>query len=107
MKEFVANAKAPVKHLFNDHEWCHEDWCWAKGLQNQAHKFVCKIASTSAVTAAPTCPPATATGGDGVQMPSTTEVITPAVANSSEESYSPSSESDSNSEDERQSLKRV
>ena len=79
MKDFVANAKAPVEHLFNDHQWCHEDWCWAKGLQNQAHKFICKIASTSVVTVALTHPPTTTTDGDGVQMPSATEVVNPAV----------------------------
>ena len=28
MQEFIANAKAPVEHLSNDHQWCHEDWYW-------------------------------------------------------------------------------
>ena len=27
INEFVINAKAPIEHLFNNHQWCHEDWC--------------------------------------------------------------------------------
>lgn len=26
--DFIANAKAPIEHLFNDHTWCSSSWCW-------------------------------------------------------------------------------
>ena len=42
--EFVAKAKAPVEHLFNDHEWCNKDWCWVKGLDERTHEMICTIA---------------------------------------------------------------
>ena len=86
--EFIANAKAPIEHLFNDHQWCHEDWCWAKGLDKRTHEMICKIATqkndtvsvAAAAVAAPTHPPtATTTIDDGVQMPSIKEVTNPAV----------------------------
>ena len=32
LSEFVANAKAPIEHLFNDHTWCDSSWCWSKQL---------------------------------------------------------------------------
>ena len=38
--EFVANAKAPIEHLFNDHSWCDASWCWSKELQEGTHKIV-------------------------------------------------------------------
>ena len=77
ISEFVANAKAPIEHLFNNHQWCHADWCWAKGLDNKTHKLISTAATPATVVARP--PPATTVGGDGVPLPSTTEVVSPAV----------------------------
>ena len=33
--EFMAKSKAPVEHLFNCHEWCDAEWCWAKQLDEK------------------------------------------------------------------------
>ena len=44
LKEFAIHAKAPIEHLFNDHQWCHENWCWAKGLDKRTHEFICSVA---------------------------------------------------------------
>ena len=30
LAKLIANSKAPVEHLFNDHTWCDPSWCWAK-----------------------------------------------------------------------------
>ena len=32
--EFVNSCKAPLEHMFNNHEFCGEEWCWAKSLNN-------------------------------------------------------------------------
>ena len=37
---FVANAKAPVEHLFDNHEFCDESWCYAKELMFQTEQLV-------------------------------------------------------------------
>ena len=31
----MVKAKAPVKYLFNYHEWCDTEWCWAKQLDEK------------------------------------------------------------------------
>ena len=38
--EFVLRARAPIEHLFDCHEWCDKEWCWAKELDANAHKVV-------------------------------------------------------------------
>ena len=38
--DFVANAKAPIEHLFNDHSWCDSSWCWSKELEDNEQKIV-------------------------------------------------------------------
>ena len=35
--EFVRKSRAPVEHLFNCHEWCDSDWCWAKNLTEKTN----------------------------------------------------------------------
>jgi len=76
--EFVTKAKqAPVEHLFNDHQWCHKDWCWAKGLDNKRHEMICLIVTAAPEVSSPA--PSTGTGGDGVLMISTAKVVNPAV----------------------------
>ena len=37
--DFVANAKAPIEHLFNDHTWCNPSWCWSKEVQENEDKI--------------------------------------------------------------------
>jgi len=36
--EFVANAQAPIEHLFNNHTWCNSAWCWESRQSNLAQK---------------------------------------------------------------------
>ena len=31
----MRKAKAPVEHMFNSHEWCDLEWCWAKQLDDK------------------------------------------------------------------------
>ena len=38
--KFVANAKAPVEHLFDNHEFCDESWCYAKELTCRTEQLV-------------------------------------------------------------------
>jgi hypothetical protein len=33
--QFMEKAKAPVEHLFDCHEWCDVEWCWAKQLSEK------------------------------------------------------------------------
>ena len=40
LAEFVMRSRAPVEHLFNCHEWCDSDWCWAKSLTEQSQDAV-------------------------------------------------------------------
>ena len=51
ISEFVANAKAPIEHLFNDHQWCHANWCWAKGLDNKTHELISATATPATAVA--------------------------------------------------------
>ena len=39
-KHFVANAMAPVEHLFNEHSFCSAQWWWSKELQQQVDKII-------------------------------------------------------------------
>ena len=32
--DFVKNAKAPVAHHINDHQYCNRTWCWARDLDD-------------------------------------------------------------------------
>ena len=40
LDEFVRRARAPIEHLFDCHEWCDKEWCWAKELDDAQHKVV-------------------------------------------------------------------
>ena len=37
--EFIRNARAPIEHLFNNHEFCNLSWCWAKDLVALAERI--------------------------------------------------------------------
>ena len=37
--DFVANTKAPIEHLFNNHTCCDSSWCWSKELQEGKQKI--------------------------------------------------------------------
>ena len=36
--EFVKKSRAPIEHLFNCHEWCDSEWCYAKCINENSHK---------------------------------------------------------------------
>ena len=38
--KFVSNAKAPVEHLFDNHEFCDDSWCYAKDISNKTHQII-------------------------------------------------------------------
>ena len=38
--DFVANAKAPIEHLLNDHSWCDSSWCWSKKIEDNKQNIV-------------------------------------------------------------------
>ena len=40
IEEFMAKTSAPVEHLFNCHEWCDHQWCWAKELELKKMELV-------------------------------------------------------------------
>ena len=40
MSEFIANARDPIEHLFNDHTWCDSAWCWAKEVSDKIGKVM-------------------------------------------------------------------
>ena len=40
LDKFVKNARAPIEHLFNDHTWCDESWCYSKELQVNKDRIV-------------------------------------------------------------------
>jgi len=40
LDEFVRRARAPIEHLFDCHEWCDKEWCWAKELDDAQHKVI-------------------------------------------------------------------
>jgi hypothetical protein len=39
-KKFVANALAPIKHLFNEHTYCDVEWCWSKEMDEKVHELL-------------------------------------------------------------------
>ena len=39
-EKFVNNAKAPVEHLFDNHEFCDHTWCYAKEISNKTHEII-------------------------------------------------------------------
>ena len=44
LAEFVCRSKAPVEHIFNNHEWCYRGWCWAKDIdENTMEMFTTMI----------------------------------------------------------------
>ena len=43
LEQFVKKANAPVEHLFNCHEWCDSEWCYAKALTEQTMERVTKV----------------------------------------------------------------
>ena len=40
LDDFVRKSRAPVEHLFNCHEWCDSEWCYAKALTEKSHQAV-------------------------------------------------------------------
>ena len=38
LSDFVKKAHAPIEHLFNCHEWCDSEWCFAKSLTEKSHE---------------------------------------------------------------------
>ena len=36
LDEFVLKSRAPIEHLFNCHEWCDSEWCWAKSITEKS-----------------------------------------------------------------------
>ena len=34
-EKFAAKAMAPIEHLFDCHEWCDPEWCYAKEIENR------------------------------------------------------------------------
>jgi len=43
INEFVQKAHAPIEHLFNCHEWCDSEWCFAKALTEQSHERTMQV----------------------------------------------------------------
>ena len=39
-ESFLKNARAPVEHLFNSHEFCDASWCWAKEIEVRMQKIM-------------------------------------------------------------------
>ena len=39
-KKFVANALAPIEHLFNEHTYCDAEWCWSKEMDDKVHELL-------------------------------------------------------------------
>ena len=43
LSKFVKNARAPIEHLFNDHQWCNSSWCWAKELEEKKTRLMTHV----------------------------------------------------------------
>ena len=43
ISQMIKKAKAPVEHLFNCHEWCDPEWCWAKQLDAKQQELTTRI----------------------------------------------------------------
>jgi hypothetical protein len=39
-KKFVANATAPIEHLFNNHIYCDSSWCWSREIEDKVHEII-------------------------------------------------------------------
>ena len=37
---FLHNARAPVEHLFSNHEFCDASWCWTKEIDERLHNII-------------------------------------------------------------------
>ena len=37
---FFRNARAPVEHLFSNHEFCDASWCWTKEIDERLHNVI-------------------------------------------------------------------
>ena len=37
---FLANAMAPVEHLFNNHSFCNPEWCYSKALEDKIDEII-------------------------------------------------------------------
>ena len=48
--EFVANARAPIEHLFDNHVFCDPTWCWAKTINDKLHNAITKTVNEKKVT---------------------------------------------------------
>ena len=43
LEDFVKLARAPIEHLFNNHEWCDPEWCWSKSLSEKQEKMMAHV----------------------------------------------------------------
>ena len=39
-EKFTSNTKVPVGHLFDNHEFCDESWCYTKELSVRTDEIV-------------------------------------------------------------------
>ena len=44
---FKTLSKAPVEHLFGNHQWCSSDWCFAASVDEAIDKFRCLPATVA------------------------------------------------------------
>ena len=72
--QFKGLLKAPVEHLFATHEWCSPEWCFSDELNQATEKY-----SQKETTAVPSLPPTTAADGASVPIPTTAQVVSPAI----------------------------
>ena len=50
LSEFVQKSRAPIQHLFNCHEWCDSEWCYAKCLSDTSHNnAMARVARVSTI----------------------------------------------------------
>ena len=43
LEDLIKRARAPIEHLFNVHEWCDPEWCWAKSLGDDQEKMMSHV----------------------------------------------------------------
>ena len=58
LDQFHQKMRAPLEHLFNNHEWCDGDWCWEKELDSRTFDMILKMSKP--VDAPPLAPAAVA-----------------------------------------------
>ena len=40
LEKFVANATAPIEHLFNNHIYCDSSWCWSREIEDKVDEII-------------------------------------------------------------------